>query len=227
MQRYSIEDLSGRTEEVLKVLSIDEGIIVTGLDGNLVRSAYAETNSFFDSKLKFKYRLGDDPFLVPFAYNFSKLTIENESRDDFVFAGVEVDNEIVAELREKGLECEVDRWPTDNDFSNLRSAILGIYDQLQDVPVALGLGCGQNIFSAFRYYPTKNKMRIKEHTDDAYVLAVKPDKDPLEAYVNGRWFDEQIADDEALLIEPGVAHRVKNTEGYRNAIVMSILESPM
>ena len=219
MKKFDLADLNFQEDFDLEKILGEEGVIcLTGLDSAKIKEAYDIAIALFRLPDKERRRIWN----MGYHLESDNPQIKKEN-DREVFSVNNHEGNSVEEI-DVGLSESLDRvWDLFPELPNLRRTFGRMFEEWGDFFERHIVGCGQYGLDAFRYPPQpKGEFRVRAHRDGQYIISFKPRGEPLGVLLNGEvWFNEEIGDNEALMLRPGVMHRVKRVQGNERYSLMA------
>ena len=209
ISKFTLEDLLNEEKKsALKKLEEVGAIIVKGIDRKQISRLYKEIKLFFNAseETKAKYHFEGKYWGH---YIEDKESLTSCKREIFEIDRNYLDIEGLEQFDENSIPQGL--WPSYQDFPNLQTAFVPIYNYWFELCEKLFGGVSQGFLTAFKYHPDNEaEYKISEHQDDHYVIAFAPLGEPLEIFIENKWFAENLSTSEALIVNPHIKHRVQN-----------------
>lgn len=190
--RYNFNKLLEEKEKVID--SLEQGVLlIESINQKLIDRLYSESISFFNSPLKKRCNLDKE-----FGGGYADESSQGIYRE-------------VLDFNNNYDEDEKEKMRLKEYFPDLYSTLVDVYNEWFVICDTLFPAHGQGFLTLFRYGAKEsNEFLLTEHFDTDYVVSFPSIGDPLEIFIDTKWQDNPAKNGEALLMIPGVMHRVSN-----------------
>lgn len=212
LPHVALRDVQDGRTFVLDALARKESLVVEGIDASLVERTYLEMRRFFTPARALREKFDASSFSVygEWYYSTEYFPDERTLREIFFVSGL-------------GLASFP--WSLSQDFPSLDEALLQLFEAYFSLSCALPKAHSPFLHGFYYHRSLRAEERVFEHKDSEYAFAFFPQGEALEIVSpfgdGNEWVDGQLRKDEALLLPPGVIHRVRRlTSRKRYSLLM-------